>query len=93
MIIINDYLYVFGGTTGYLYSTDLHRLDLTTREWIHLKPNNTPSDLPEERSCRTQSFISDCVWALHQVTYTEKYIYGVTGTDMNLLMMDRGSTS
>ncbi|TWW75528.1 Kelch domain-containing protein 10 [Takifugu flavidus] len=49
MIIINDYLYVFGGTTGYLYSTDLHRLDLTTREWSHLKPNNVPSDLPEER--------------------------------------------
>lgn len=50
MIIIHGYLYVFGGTTGYLYSTDLHRLDLTTREWTHLKPNNTPSDLPEERS-------------------------------------------
>lgn len=50
MVIINGYLYVFGGTTGYLYSTDLHRLDLTTREWTHLKPNNAPSDLPEERS-------------------------------------------
>lgn len=50
MIIINGYLYVFGGTTGYLYSTDLHRLDLTTREWAHLKPNNAPSNLPEERS-------------------------------------------
>ncbi|TNN70857.1 Kelch domain-containing protein 10 [Liparis tanakae] len=49
MVIINGYLYVFGGTTGYLYSTDLHRLDLTTREWTHLKPNNAPSDLPEER--------------------------------------------
>eukprot|EP00064_Thunnus_orientalis_P012609 superscaffoldBa00001954_g12644 len=49
MAIINGYLYVFGGTTGYLYSTDLHRLDLTTREWTHLKPNNTPTDLPEER--------------------------------------------
>lgn len=50
MAIINGYLYVFGGTTGYLYSTDLHRLDLTTREWTHLKPNNAPTDLPEERS-------------------------------------------
>lgn len=70
MIIINDYLYVFGGTTGYLYSTDLHRLDLTSREWIHLKPNNAPTDLPEERSCRTQSFISNCVRG--QVKYTEK---------------------
>lgn len=50
MIIINGYLYVFGGTTGYLYSTDLHRLDLSTREWTHLKPNNAPSNLPEERS-------------------------------------------
>lgn len=53
MIIINGYLYVFGGTTGYLYSTDLHRLDLTTREWTHLKPNNVPSNLPEERSLLT----------------------------------------
>lgn len=50
MTIINGYLYVFGGTTGYLYSTDLHRLDLATREWTHLKPNNAPLDLPEERS-------------------------------------------
>ncbi|KAG7239399.1 hypothetical protein INR49_029154 [Caranx melampygus] len=49
MVIINGFLYVFGGTTGYIYSTDLHRLDLTTREWIHLKPNNPPDDLPEER--------------------------------------------
>ncbi|KAM9502711.1 kelch domain-containing protein 10-like isoform 1-T1 [Salvelinus alpinus] len=49
MAIINGYLYVFGGTTGYVYSTDLHRLDLTTREWTHLKPNNPPTDLPEER--------------------------------------------
>lgn len=49
MVIINGFLYVFGGTTGYIYSTDLHRLDLTTRAWIHLKPNNRPDDLPEER--------------------------------------------
>uniref|UniRef100_A0A8C9WDT3 Kelch domain-containing protein 10 n=1 Tax=Scleropages formosus TaxID=113540 RepID=A0A8C9WDT3_SCLFO len=49
MVIINGYLYVFGGTTGYIYSTDLHRLDLTTREWTHLKPTNPPDDLPEER--------------------------------------------
>ncbi|XP_051910969.1 kelch domain-containing protein 10 isoform X1 [Hippocampus zosterae] len=49
MVIINSFLYVFGGTTGYIYSTDLHRLDLTTREWIHLKPNNPRDDLPEER--------------------------------------------
>ncbi|XP_008409657.1 kelch domain-containing protein 10-like [Poecilia reticulata] len=49
MVIINGYLYVFGGTTGYLYSTDLHRLDLSTREWTHLKPKNAPLDLPDER--------------------------------------------
>lgn len=58
MIIISGYLYVFGGTTGYLYSTDLHRLDLTTRDWTHLKPNNAPSDLPEERSDGRHSFNS-----------------------------------
>ncbi|KAJ3599692.1 hypothetical protein NHX12_033648 [Muraenolepis orangiensis] len=49
MVIINGYLYVFGGTTGYFYSTDLHRLDLSTRVWVQLKPKNAPSDLPEER--------------------------------------------
>ncbi|KAK0134605.1 Kelch domain-containing protein 10 [Merluccius polli] len=49
MVIINGYLYVFGGTTGYFYSTDLHRLDLSTRIWVHLKPKNAPTDLPEER--------------------------------------------
>ncbi|KAG8576759.1 hypothetical protein GDO81_009957 [Engystomops pustulosus] len=49
MAIINGFLYVFGGTTGYIYSTDLHRLDLSSREWVQLKPNNPPCDLPEER--------------------------------------------
>lgn len=65
MVIVNGYLYVFGGTTGYLYSTDLHRLDLTTREWAHLKPNNVPTDLPEERSvCREmESLVCVCAHA------------------------------
>ncbi|KAM9078363.1 kelch domain-containing protein 10 isoform X2 [Balaenoptera ricei] len=49
MAIINGSLYVFGGTTGYIYSTDLHKLDLNTREWTQLKPNNLSCDLPEER--------------------------------------------
>ncbi|KAF2979505.1 hypothetical protein EK904_005018, partial [Melospiza melodia maxima] len=49
MAIINGCLYVFGGTTGYIYSTDLHKLDLNTREWIQLKPNNMSCDMPEER--------------------------------------------
>ncbi|NXC24140.1 KLD10 protein, partial [Campylorhamphus procurvoides] len=49
MAIINGCLYVFGGTTGYIYSTDLHRLDLNTREWSQLKPNNLSCDMPEER--------------------------------------------
>ncbi|XP_027487570.1 kelch domain-containing protein 10-like, partial [Corapipo altera] len=49
MAIINGCLYVFGGTTGYIYSTDLHRLDLNTREWVQLKPNNMSCDMPEER--------------------------------------------
>ncbi|KAH0617205.1 hypothetical protein JD844_029031 [Phrynosoma platyrhinos] len=49
MAIINGSLYVFGGTTGYIYSTDLHKLDLNTREWTQLKPNNMHCDMPEER--------------------------------------------
>lgn len=49
MAIINGSLYVFGGTTGYIYSTDLHKLDLNAREWTQLKPNNMHCDMPEER--------------------------------------------
>ncbi|OBS78939.1 hypothetical protein A6R68_18684, partial [Neotoma lepida] len=40
MALINGSLYVFGGTTGYIYSTDLHKLDLNTMVWTQLKPNN-----------------------------------------------------
>lgn len=49
MALINGSLYVFGGTTGYIYSTDLHKLDLNTMVWTQLKPNNLSCDLPEER--------------------------------------------
>ncbi|KAK7007729.1 Kelch domain-containing protein 10 [Halocaridina rubra] len=43
-------LYVVGGTTGYLYSIDVHCLDLTTRVWDQLsaKVRNMMSN-PEER--------------------------------------------
>lgn len=58
MAIINGSLYVFGGTTGYIYSTDLHKLDLNTREWTQLKPNNLSCDLPEERwGSRIQAYL------------------------------------
>ena len=49
MALINGSLYVFGGTTGYIYSTDLHKLDLNTMVWTQLKPHTLSCDLPEER--------------------------------------------
>lgn len=52
MVIINGHLYVFGGTTGYLYSTDLHRLNLATREWTQLKPNNALSEVRRQAVCK-----------------------------------------
>ncbi|KAL7979841.1 hypothetical protein Chor_008179 [Crotalus horridus] len=60
MAIISGSLYVFGGTTGYIYSTDLHKLDLNTKEWTQLKPNNLHCDMPEERSAGPKS----AVWEL-----------------------------
>ncbi|XP_065174147.1 kelch domain-containing protein 10 homolog [Atheta coriaria] len=33
LVYHNNYLYTIGGTTGYAYSCDIHRLNLTTRVW------------------------------------------------------------
>ncbi|XP_047491266.1 kelch domain-containing protein 10-like [Penaeus chinensis] len=46
----DDKLYVVGGTTGFQYSIDVHCLDLTRREWVHLNPRvSSHSFCPEER--------------------------------------------
>lgn len=91
MVIVNGYLYVFGGTTGYLYSTDLHRLDLSTREWSHLKPNNAPSDLPAERSVCVRVQAATCSTLMLQ-DITEDGNNTFSGTDMSWLMTDREYT-
>ena len=45
-----DYLYVVGGTTGFQYSIDVHRLDLEHRTWEQLSsPFPLPQSVPEER--------------------------------------------
>ncbi|XP_055686745.1 kelch domain-containing protein 10 homolog [Lutzomyia longipalpis] len=43
MVVHEEYLYVIGGTTGYDYSCDVHRLNLMTHEWelvYHCDENN-----------------------------------------------------
>lgn len=39
MIIHDDFLYVVGGTTGFEYFCDLHRLDMRTRTWEFIGPS------------------------------------------------------
>lgn len=40
----DKYLYVVGGTTGFIYFCDIHRLDLETREWecVYLNRDENP---------------------------------------------------
>lgn len=46
----DDYLFVVGGTTGFQYSIDVHRLDLEHRTWEQLSPPfPPPHTVPEER--------------------------------------------
>lgn len=33
VVLIDKYLYTIGGTTGYDYSSDIHRLDMETKAW------------------------------------------------------------
>ncbi len=46
MIIVEDYLYVFGGTTGWIYNADLHRMHIKDHTWTLIKPQG---DVPEGR--------------------------------------------
>lgn len=36
MTNVGRYVYVCGGTTGFVYNMDLHRLDIHTGVWEHL---------------------------------------------------------
>ena len=49
MTCIKSHLYVYGGTTGFVYNTELHRLDLSNFVWEKIKPNNLSNELPPER--------------------------------------------
>ena len=40
MTLVNDSLYVFGGTTGWEYNGELYRVNLTTLEWQKVEPAN-----------------------------------------------------
>lgn len=42
MTIVGRYLYVFGGTTGWEYNADLHRLDMTRWVWEVVKTDSEP---------------------------------------------------
>jgi hypothetical protein len=46
MSLYENCLYIFGGTTGYEYNADIHRLDLATLEWSQVAASGT---VPEGR--------------------------------------------
>ncbi|XP_078488171.1 kelch domain-containing protein 10 [Ciona intestinalis] len=47
--VVDSDLYVYGGTAGRIYNSDVHKLNLNELTWTSLKPNNPPEDLPFER--------------------------------------------
>ena len=49
MACVQSHLYVYGGTSGFVYNTELHRLDLNSLVWEKLKPKNIASEIPPER--------------------------------------------
>jgi len=55
MAVIGEHLYVYGGTTGHVYNTELHRLDLNANVWHKVKPSNAFNELPNERYVITAS--------------------------------------
>ena len=49
MACIQSHLYVYGGTTGFVYNTELHRLNLNNLVWEKIRPNNVVGEVPPER--------------------------------------------
>lgn len=43
MTVLGTKLYIVGGTSGYVYNSDVHRLDICTGNWKKLKPSMEPS--------------------------------------------------
>ena len=47
--MIDDYFYVNGGTTGWEYNSETHRLNLSTSEWKDLDEDNETGPFPKGR--------------------------------------------
>lgn len=65
MACIQSNLYVYGGTTGFVYNTELHRLDLNKLVWEKMKPNNVAGDIPPERYFEMRRQLADA----HKINY------------------------
>ncbi|CAH0391557.1 unnamed protein product [Bemisia tabaci] len=48
VLLDQNYLYTVGGTSGYIFSNEIYRLDLGTQVWEHLKVQN-PQSAPDAR--------------------------------------------
>ncbi|OWF43573.1 kelch domain-containing protein 10-like [Mizuhopecten yessoensis] len=48
MNVVGHYLYIVGGTSGFVYNMDIHQLDLRTATWTHLEADNQKY-IPESR--------------------------------------------
>lgn len=61
---INDCLYVVGGTTGFTYSVDVHKFDLTTRTWTELfrKTHYDETEFPAERYRHEMALYDDKIY-------------------------------
>ncbi|XP_054746274.1 kelch domain-containing protein 10 homolog [Anastrepha obliqua] len=73
IVLHEHYLYTVGGTTGYDYSCDVHRLNLRTRVWecVYIcRP-----DIREDPEGRYR----------HEVVYDGQYIYVLGGGTSNLV--------
>lgn len=64
-IVLNDkYLYTTGGTTGYEYSLDIHRLDLQTKVWEQIFLSNPGRVEPAGRYRHELAFVGDRIFVL-----------------------------
>lgn len=75
---------VYGGTSGFEYTSSLHRLDIDTMVWTKIKPNNSVEELPRPRYRHEMVVHDDELFVVGGGTSSEAYqldtvwVYSIT---------------
>lgn len=78
IVLVGHHLYTLGGTTGFEYSCDVHRLNLKTGQWEAVYTCKGTDNEPPGRYRHEVAFDGDRIYVLGGGTSTESYDFQVS---------------